>query len=180
MAPTVCGKLDGFGYVYAILNRAHKRGIYIVWTSQSLAAKKNEHAYGNCRLYKERAELKLQKDLKQHGSHNFVIVGLEIVSSTETAGLRMLHAKREQFWQSKVQSLQHAYNSIRVIAKRSSNRSTSVRLPLIRLFGQRHYILKLQHLVNYYTNLNCVISDEFFDGFLTSKLTAYISILSYH
>jgi hypothetical protein len=39
MAPTVCGKLDGFSYVYAILSRAHKRGIYIGWTSQSLAAR---------------------------------------------------------------------------------------------------------------------------------------------
>jgi len=151
--PSLCLAGGGTGWIYVICGKHDSKAKYVGFTLLG-------RMYGHYSEHKaDDADAKqMQQDMKYYGIENFVIFGLERVTATKTrdlpSGLISMHRRREQFWISRLNTLNEGYNERREVAAFAHGPNPPRETPQQRqaLYLQREYPLKAQHLLTHWVN----------------------------
>lgn len=180
LTPPPLTSKTGNGYVYVILHQDIEHGVYVGWTTQPLQERFWEHWNGLHVNHSTRSRT-ICAEMYKHGIHKFVILAVEQVAFTApcavVAGTVALHRRREQFWQSRFNSrvADGGYNDIRVIRIKSRQPHNGVHG---RIFGQREYSLKAEHLLQHWKNGGEQLTADHFAAYGDSKLLHFVEIWS--
>ena len=124
--------------------------------------------------------MKLNRIIREEGMHNFIILGLECVSSTATHSVnnevnRRVLDIREQFWISRLNTIEEGHNIQRVIAAHANDN-----VHRRRLHRQREVGFTAQHLLNYFVSKDMELPADHIARFSNNKLLMLVHTWAFH
>ena len=181
--PSFCKDAGAVGWIYVILGKHGVKAVYVGFTHAEGGLLAQFYAHFSEKKAHDAESKQLQRDMHSYGIKNFIILGLEKVTFTETndvaPGEHAIHRHREQFWITRLDSFHNGYNRRREIAQHAhAARAPTPEPRRAALYQQREYPLKALHLLNHWIAAEGRLDEDYFQNFKSSKLRVYVSLWS--